>query len=385
MKLFHYLGQEWPCTRCCEKFDRERDFVKHFGRKHPGHKPGALTDIVTMLLPKQVFACGFQGCESLSQSWEQWFNHITDHMAAGMTLTQWSDSVVISNLLRQNALRQSWENLLYHKHAAYRPSFIWQPPSARVLCQKLECQDFRPGIQFLVHAAYQLSQLGSTPTDSLPGQILQTGLDTPTCDSVPEFKDNNHLDEILMRKQPGHPSSQPPVSNSPSLDYLATIGQSPTSLGLESFESMTQQSTSAALPSYTTEQTQPFPDFSGMGLDHSVADLRHTGFPSNQTPIAHDPMDVEPTHILQQLNYFDFNEFTKQYPHLSPTPGNLLRRAKSSMSLASKKSRSSPKLEPTSLPLVPPIPPTETGQSGRPRSSSQRHKLSRKLQNPHMV
>src|SRR5215469_12607929 len=388
-----------------QKFDRESDFLKHFSREHPGHKPGALTDIVTILLPKQVFACGFQGCENLFESWETWFNHLTSHMAAGMILAQWSDSVVIANLLRQNVLRQSWENLLYQYHGALRPSLVWQPPSARVLCQKLECQDFRPGIEFLVQAAYRLGRLGSTPIDSLSGQILQTGLDTPTCDSVPAYRDNSHLDEILMRKSPDNSLLQPPISNLPSLDYLAAMGQIPSNLGLDSFEFMTEQPTfihpsgemqnfnGVTLPSYATEQTQSFPNFPGMGLDESQSDnpspnLIRTGFvpnPVTQPPIIHGSMNVESPHILEKFNYFDFNGFVKEHSHRPQTPAGLLRRAKSSMSLSSKKSRSSPEVEPTPVPLIPPIPPTETGQSGRPRSSSQRSRLSRKSQHPLMV
>jgi len=389
MKNFHNLEYEWPCTRCYKKFDRESDFLKHFGRAHPGHKPGKLTDIVTRLLPKQVFACGFQDCENLSQSWEPWFNHITSHMNDGMTIAQWNDSVVISNLLRQNVLRQSWENLLYRIHGPSRPSLVWQPPNARVLCQKLECQDFRPGIQFLVQAAYRLALFGSTPIDSLPGQYLQIGLGTPTCDSVPEFKDNDHLDRILMRNRPDTLS---PVSNPPSLDYLTDTGQRQPNLDSVPFGFMTEQSMSiihpsgqmqifngVTLPSYTPEQT-PFPDFSGFGLDQSGPGLSRTVFPDT-----HDQMDVESPHPLQQLNYFDWDGFVKENSQSPHTPGRLLRRAKSSMSLSSKKLRPSPEVDPVSLPLVPPMPPTETDQSGRPRPSSQRSRLIRKSQHPHSV
>ena len=395
MKQFHNLGKEWSCTRCYKKFDREIDFLKHFSLEHPGHKPGPLTDIVTLLLPKQVFACGFHNCENLSESWEQWFNHITSHMAAGMIPAQWSDSVVISNLLRQNALRPSWDYLLYRYHGASRPSLHWQPPSARVLCQKLECQDFRPGIQFLVQAAYRLGQFGSTPIDSLPGKFLQSGLDTPTCDSVPEYRNNHHLDEILMRNPPDNSLLQSPISN-----YLATMIRSPTNLDLNPFELMTEQSTfihqsgemrnfnGVTLPGYATEQPQPLPNFSGMDLDGSGSDLSRSGFLPNtvaQPSITHDSMDVEPSHILQKFNYFDFPGFVKEHSHRPQTPARLLRRAKSSISLSSKKSRSSPEVEHTPVPVVPPIPPTETGHSGRPRSSSQRSKLSRKSQHQHMA
>ena len=278
-----------------------------------------------------------------------------------MTLDQWSESVVISNLLRQNVLRQSWENLLYRYHGAYRPSLVWQLPSARVLCQKLECQDFRPGIQLLVQAAYRLGRLDETPIDSLPGQILQTGLHTPTCDSVPEFRNNDHLDEVLMRIPPNNCLLQPPVNNSPSPDYLAAMVQSPPNLGLERFEFMTAQSTSVTpnihrsreiqnfngvtVSGYATEQTQPFPDTPGMAVDHSfshdpIPDLSRTDFLSN--PDTHDLMDAESTHILQQFNYFDFNGFAREHLQRPPTHAGLLRKAKSSMPLSSKKSRSSP-------------------------------------------
>ena len=402
MNLFHNLGKEWPCPRCYKKFDRENDFVKHFGYEHRGHTMGTLTDIVTTLLPKRVFGCGFHDCENLSTSWEQWFNHIASHMTAGVRPAQWSDSVVISNLLRQNLLRQPWENLLYQIHGTCRPLLVWKSAIARVLCQKLECQDFRPGIASLVQAAYRLGRPDFAPIYSLPGQVLQTGLETPTCDSVPEYRDNNHLDELLKRNMTDDSPLQPSDANSPYFDYLPHIGPSPQNFDPDLLESMTGHSTPAgpivyqpgeiqnfvgfALPGYETEQMQSFSDFSGMDVDEnrshyfSPDSSRFDPFSNQhtQSPTVHYPMDLGSTHILQTLNYFDYSRFARENTPRPRTPAGLLRRAKSSMSLSSKKSRSSFELEPNpAAPPVPPVPSAETDHSGRTRSSSQRSRLCR--------
>ena len=316
---------------CHWVFDRDHDFHRHCRFDHPRQPLPPITDIVTALLPKQVFACGFQGCESLFSLWDEWFDHITNHMRNGLNPSHWQYSLVIANLLRQTSVREVWEHFLFQAYSTEQPPLEWTPSTSRKLCQKLECKDFRPGINYLVQAAHYLGRPRSESTNSIPPPALQFCLRTPSCDSVPLYRDHEQLDEILMRSVGINLPLQPSANRSPLSTCSTIVDLDEPNVGFQGPQSMPitrrfdpegEISTvnSSPFSDYTQDPIYPFPHFAGTYLDESFSTIL------DPLPPTFDPNIVthssitntstqpqQPLHILQQLNYFDYDRFVRAH------------------------------------------------------------------------
>ncbi|KAF2180448.1 hypothetical protein K469DRAFT_753419 [Zopfia rhizophila CBS 207.26] len=200
---FHETGEEWPCPvpRCYNVFDRVKDFERHFHRSHFDRQPLALTDIKIELLPREVFACGFEDCKEVfktmykddtekpEKAWDQRCDHVATHMKYGKTKQQWDHSNVIHNLLRQDATREVFDTLLESIDPSLksgRPRIAWSEQSedalanknTRILRKKLECRDLRLNLDQVVLAALLLR------SDLRSNFQLPRGFETPSSDSI---------------------------------------------------------------------------------------------------------------------------------------------------------------------------------------------------------
>jgi len=342
MMKFHNLGKEWTCPMCHWIFDRDNDLVKHCRVDHPRQPLPPITDIVTQLLPKQVFACGFHGCESLFSFWDAWFDHVANHMRNGLTPSDWQYSLVIANLLNQTNLRQMWEYFLSQTYGTAQPRLEWKPSTSRQLCQKLECQDFRPGINYLLHAAHQLGRPKSESTNPASPPDLQVCLRTPSCDSVPSYRDNEQLDDILMRpdKIPSSDNRYPPsvcstlVDREEPRDENSASQAMPVTPGFDPEDAISDV-TSASFPNYTQESIHPFLQFTGIHLgenscpDSSRPTFHPNTFAHSTTVNTSSSTQPEALHILQQFYYFDYDRFVRDHTPCPLNPINFARRAKS--------------------------------------------------------
>lgn len=195
--LVHETGEDWPCTkeRCHKVLDSRREFEDHFLSDHDeppngyyhvelGWRPLPFTPegVRTRLLPKRVFGCGFDSCERYIFGWDKRCNHVADHMKQGQPYNQWKYSTIIHNLLRQDATRDIWKGL--HMQSQSR----WEPDNyTRILKQKLECGDFRPGRKEVCMAAWWLRSDLDFPTQPAGSQyiFIQGSFLPPSQDSVP--------------------------------------------------------------------------------------------------------------------------------------------------------------------------------------------------------
>ncbi len=131
-------------------------------------------------------------------------------MKADPTSAQWDYSVEVANLLRQPRLGRQWKDLLsqvYGPDKQNRPPFSWDPLRSRRLHQKLQCQDFRPGIRYLLVSAYILGLPNANATVINGGQYSQLTLDTPVKDIRLEGLSDEELDTIFMRHQNSSPQT----------------------------------------------------------------------------------------------------------------------------------------------------------------------------------
>lgn len=183
----HETGEDWPCIviGCNRIFDRQKDFVKHHQRYHSGRPLPSLTDIGITLLPRRVFGCGFDKCKEVSIGWDERCDHVAKHMKNGASFDQWKYSNVIRNLIRQEALHDTWKELvgcLDERLRETRSHISWCPDNTRILRQKLQCCDLRPSREEVLITAMSLR--ADIPLESVHQQ-LPLGFVTPSRDSVP--------------------------------------------------------------------------------------------------------------------------------------------------------------------------------------------------------
>jgi hypothetical protein len=183
----HETGEDWPCpvNGCSRVHDRQKDFIKHHGRYHSGRPLPSVTDIGIRLLPRKVFGCGFDKCKEVSIGWDERCDHVAKHMKNGSTMDQWKYSNVIRNLVRQEALHDTWKELfanLDERLKESRSQITWSPDNTRTLRQKLQCCDLRPSREEVLITAISLRS--DLPLDA--SQIhFPPGFITPSRDSVP--------------------------------------------------------------------------------------------------------------------------------------------------------------------------------------------------------
>jgi hypothetical protein len=183
----HETGEDWPCIviGCNRIFDRQKDFVKHHQRYHSGRPLPSLTDIGITLLPRKVFGCGFDKCKEVSIGWDERCDHVAKHMKNGASFDQWKYSNVMRNLIRQEALHDTWKDLvacLDERLRETRSHITWCPDNTRILRQKLQCCDLRPSREEVLITAMSLR--ADIPLDPIHQQ-LPPGFITPSRDSVP--------------------------------------------------------------------------------------------------------------------------------------------------------------------------------------------------------
>ena len=302
--------------------------------------------------------------------------------------------MVIRNLLRQQDLRDPWERMMLRRYGTTQYPLHWDPSSARQLCQKLECRDFRPGINFVIEAA---NTLGRLALDQSTREIMQIRLETPSCDSVEYYQDNEQLDRILMRPALPTVASTPSVPDLSPQYYSNAFGvrQAPGNafgfMGIQSVPSIARSDQSDAEPYHSSPSIRSYDQTRAQQYSSFTPTMFHEELPQAsermdfssevQRPLVGDTAVLsgaqQPNHILQDMNYFDYDNYAKQ----STQRRSFLRRVQSSMSLSSKKSQSFLDVDNTqAVPPLPPVPSNSTTPPARSRASSmsQRSKSTRK-------
>jgi hypothetical protein len=105
MNNFHQPSKKaWQCPEkdCHRIFDTASNFGQHHRTMHNCRKPCRHTDSAKTRIPiRRAFACGCQSCQGLLFSWDEWRNHVAQHIENGMTISQWQYNTLLRNLLRR--------------------------------------------------------------------------------------------------------------------------------------------------------------------------------------------------------------------------------------------------------------------------------------------
>jgi hypothetical protein len=92
--------------------------------------------------PKHAFACGFSPCVTgIFDSWNEWRDHVRDHILGGAEPDFWHYSVEFRNLLRQEKINDTWDTYVksqlgFIPTAAY--SFHWERETSEQAKRYLE-------------------------------------------------------------------------------------------------------------------------------------------------------------------------------------------------------------------------------------------------------
>lgn len=192
MNCFHQPGKKaWQCPEndCSQIFDTPKSFGQHHRTMHNCRKPCTHVDSAKMRIPiRRAFACGCQSCQGLLFSWDEWRDHVAQHMENGMTISQWQYNTLLRNLLRRPEIHSYWERHVAQQVYPYNvpARFNWRPRNTIQLKRHLEYLD---GAELSKHAAY------------LALRVYETGLEVR---SAQELLDSSGLiaEPISMQRQP---------------------------------------------------------------------------------------------------------------------------------------------------------------------------------------
>jgi hypothetical protein len=161
MSDFHEPGKKtWQCPDCQQMFDQLVNFRQHHRMQHCRRSPCKHTSSTKKLAQtKQVFACGCRSCEYLLSSWDEWRDHVVQHLENGMTPNQWQYNTLFRNLLRRPDIHARWKAYVSEKVGHYNisPRFNWRPRNTLFLRNKLEYNEIilNSDAGRLVEDAYQ--------------------------------------------------------------------------------------------------------------------------------------------------------------------------------------------------------------------------------------
>jgi hypothetical protein len=227
MNRAHKNDTEWACTLCKTFCDWKAAYEHHMKTAHQGRQP-ALKEARIALAPQLVFGCGFQTClmvfeavevKQASDTANDYFNHISNHIRDGQGLQDWSYSTKISNLLCQQYLNRRWREETNRHRVAYN----WQVHNSGLLRKMLQCraisdiENFITGAHFL--GSGSLSQ-SSSPQPNLTG----LGFFTPVKGTVT-------VTQPKVRSRGGYTTYPRPASMGSQHNQRPSVAQS-------SFESM---------------------------------------------------------------------------------------------------------------------------------------------------
>jgi hypothetical protein len=140
MNDFHKPDKKaWECPDCHQIFDQLRNFFQHHLVQHC-HRNPCKHSATKLRYSKRAFACGRQFCERLLHSWEEWRDHVAEHLEGGMSQDEWQYNTLFRNLLRREEIHSRWEKYVSDQVGHYNIAarFNWRARNTLLLRLKLE-------------------------------------------------------------------------------------------------------------------------------------------------------------------------------------------------------------------------------------------------------
>lgn len=136
-------GLQWLCpvNGCPGVFPRGVDFKKHLKKDHEGKKYSR--DCKEVRQMPHVYACGFENCKQLNETWKDHCDHVASHMSKGQT--KWSYDRTIRNLVKHQDISPHWKdtyNTLGPQMSVVPNELTWNVHATRKMRDQLESLRF---------------------------------------------------------------------------------------------------------------------------------------------------------------------------------------------------------------------------------------------------
>lgn len=183
----HEPGEYWKCSHsgCQSIFLHAKDFRQHHSEEH-SKCSGEYHHAVP--LRKKAFACGIEGCKevfhgpALEKKGSPWYDsrkHIAKHMQDTKATSRWSYSVLVRNLLRQPAVKDTWAEIVgldYGRNEDLWPTFQWQQYNPDLIKYRLETNVFDNLKDFLFFVYTSADKVFVVTAATSQGSNTATGL-----------------------------------------------------------------------------------------------------------------------------------------------------------------------------------------------------------------
>jgi hypothetical protein len=210
MDTFHKPGElAWACQspECGLWFDTEAAFHQHHRKSHNCRKCPHANESRILALPKQAFPCGVSPCKYLSTSWNDWRDHVAEHISHGTSIDDWHYNTEFANLLRRKEIDFLWrshvERELGSAHVDHF-EFRWDPKDTTHLKRHLEYDSLQEGAEQLIF------QVFAAATSMRPRTEFEELLSQPANGSSTKGHPVNSTDMSNSSTYNGPPYSQYP-------------------------------------------------------------------------------------------------------------------------------------------------------------------------------
>jgi hypothetical protein len=183
MDSYHKPGLiAWGCrlNGCERRFETVVLFRQHHASEHHCRRGCTHADESEIPVPpKLAFACGFLGCSSLLTTWDNWRDHVRDHLLRGSHLSSWDYSTEFRNLLRREDISSFWDLYVKLQLGAMegpRHIFKWEPSITSELKKHLEFSLPLHGPEQLVDDIFLASLAVHSQTDCQTQQTPQADI-----------------------------------------------------------------------------------------------------------------------------------------------------------------------------------------------------------------
>ena len=132
-------GLQWLCpvNSCSRVFYRGVEFKQHLKKDHEGKKYSR--DCKEVRQMPHIYACGFENCKQLDETWKDHCDHVASHMSKGQM--KWTYDRTIRNLLKHQDISRHWKdtyNTLGPQMGVVPNELTWDVQTTRPMRDELE-------------------------------------------------------------------------------------------------------------------------------------------------------------------------------------------------------------------------------------------------------
>ncbi|KAH8797425.1 hypothetical protein F5882DRAFT_474997 [Hyaloscypha sp. PMI_1271] len=233
MKDFHKPDKKvWECPDCHQYFDQLGNFTQHHSVQHCHLNRCKHSGSATKLrCSKRAFACGRQRCDCLLHSWDEWRDHVAEHLEDRMPREEWQHNTLFRNLLRREEIHLRWQKFDCDKVGNYNVAarFNWHARNTMDLKQKLEyCETIlESDSERLVEDAYRRGlEVRTADEASNPSTLITEPCTTRSQADVPSYDPSSQLLQGVANFDPRFERSEKEFLEDPNTSHSQLVADS---------------------------------------------------------------------------------------------------------------------------------------------------------------